>query len=636
VLHRKVAEVAAAALLSRHWPERGGRNDAFLALAGALLRSGWEVERTERFVKALAETTGDEEASRRVAIVPATAEKIAKGDPVTGWPTLDEILGQDVGRRLRDVLRIEPNEGEVWPERPLPLAEAPAVPPFPRDVLPQVINDFVCEAAAALNCPVDYVAVPLLTVAGGAIGATRALGVTETHTQRSALYAAVIGHPGTAKTPALQIVMEPIRDLEHRQWTAWRESLASFQADMDRHEEELKLWKKDPVGERPAEPQRPVLERRTVNDATVEAILPIMAENPRGVTLARDELAGFVGSINEYKRSGRGADQQFYLSAWSGDDVTVDRKAERDRGPLRVRQPFLAIVGGLTPDRLSTLRGDRPGSPAARDGFIDRFLFASPAEPPAAADDFAEVSAAGREAWRSAYNRLCELSMVDGQTVDGLSIKRPYTIHLTTSARAEWRQFTVAHAAEVNAEDFPTFLSGPWSKLRGYVVRLALIVHYLRWAVGEVASDTADVDAKSMRAAVQLVTYFKAHARKVYAAIDADPRASPARKLLNWIRREGCQAFTKRDAYRAIPGTIRTVDGVDPVLSLLSQHGFVRLAPPATDSRAGRKPSPKYEVHPCWLSAADDSDVTVPEDPGNSVQSVHSVPSPEVYEEEVA
>jgi hypothetical protein len=404
---------------------------------------------------------------------------------------------------------------------------------------------------------------------------------------------------------------------------------------MDLHEEELKLWKKSRDGDRPVEPQRPILERRTVNDATVEALLPILAENPRGLTLVRDELAGFVGSINEYKRSGRGADQQFYLTVWSGDDVTVDRKAERDRGPQSVRHPLLGIVGGLTPDRLPTLRGDRPGTPAARDGFIDRFLFSFPAEPPAAADDFAQVSSAGREAWRSAYNRLCELPMMDGLTADGSPMKRPYVVHLTTSARQEWRQFTELHAAEVNGEDFPAVLRGPWSKLRGYAVRLALIVHYLRWAVGEVTSDTADVDAKSMRAAVQLVTYFMAHARKVYAAIDADHRVSPARKLLNWIRREGCQTFSKRDAYRALRGAIRNFDDVDSLLDLLSKHGFVRRAPQQAE-RVGRKSSPKYEVHPYWLSPADDGEQTAPLSQGNSVQSVRSVPGPEVYEEEVA
>ena len=43
------------------------------------------------------------------------------------------------------------------------------------------------------------------------------------------------------------------------------------------------------------------------------------------------------------------------------------------------------------------------------------------------------------------------------------------------SGRSAWQQFTDDHAAERNARDFPGCLSGPWSKLRGYTARLALL-----------------------------------------------------------------------------------------------------------------------------------------------------------------
>ncbi len=38
----RVGKIAAASILARHWPEEGGRHDAALALAGGLLRLGWE------------------------------------------------------------------------------------------------------------------------------------------------------------------------------------------------------------------------------------------------------------------------------------------------------------------------------------------------------------------------------------------------------------------------------------------------------------------------------------------------------------------------------------------------------------------------------------------------------------------
>ncbi len=62
-LRRAAREVAAAALLAIHWPAKGSRDDASLALAGALSREhGWNVPRVERFIEAVVTAAGDEEA----------------------------------------------------------------------------------------------------------------------------------------------------------------------------------------------------------------------------------------------------------------------------------------------------------------------------------------------------------------------------------------------------------------------------------------------------------------------------------------------------------------------------------------------------------------------------------------------
>ena len=44
-----VRRVAAAALFARHWPTKGSRHHAFLALAGVLARAGWSVEDAKVF-----------------------------------------------------------------------------------------------------------------------------------------------------------------------------------------------------------------------------------------------------------------------------------------------------------------------------------------------------------------------------------------------------------------------------------------------------------------------------------------------------------------------------------------------------------------------------------------------------------
>src|SRR5580700_4233157 len=73
-LQHAVAQVAAAALLVRHWPDEGSRHDASLALSGMLLRAGWSLEQTTKFVRTTVRAARDEEWKQRVADVKSTAE----------------------------------------------------------------------------------------------------------------------------------------------------------------------------------------------------------------------------------------------------------------------------------------------------------------------------------------------------------------------------------------------------------------------------------------------------------------------------------------------------------------------------------------------------------------------------------
>jgi hypothetical protein len=505
-----------------------------------------------------------------------------------------------------------------WPE-PVPFGEAPPVPPFPLDVLPESLRRVPVEVARAMACPADYAAVPLLVIAGGVFGAARALEIKPGHRQRANLFAAVVGPPGLLKTPAQDQMAEPLRAIEADLRAEWKARMKEYQAALHAYEADLKRWKNKREGEPPEKPERPSLERLTVDDATVEALAAVLGENPRGVTLVKDELVGLVLALNQYREGGKGTDRQFYLSCWSGVDYIKDRCKDREQGPLYLPKPFLAVVGGLTPDRLPTLRGDRPRQTGEQDGFLDRYLFSYPVELPAEEENWLQIDPDTLALWAGVVKQLRSLELVPVQEGEEVRGWRPYYVGLTPDGRAAWQAFTRRHAAEVNAADFPECLRGPWSKLRGYCGRLALIVHFLRWACGEVEGDRADVDGESLRRGALLVDYFKAHARKVYAQLDADPRAAVARKLLRWVTQGNRGTFTRRDAYRALRGPrCRSVDDVEPIISLVEKHGFVRALPSPERHTAGRHPSPGYESHPSLLGQNPAGEA----DSGHCVQSV--------------
>ena len=94
--------LAAAALLARHWGAPSARNDHRMALLGVLLRSGWAVEQAAQFVGAVTVAAdGEEEPDQRLSEARSTADRLAAGETVFGFPKLAELVGEKVVRRPR-------------------------------------------------------------------------------------------------------------------------------------------------------------------------------------------------------------------------------------------------------------------------------------------------------------------------------------------------------------------------------------------------------------------------------------------------------------------------------------------------------------------------------------------------------
>jgi hypothetical protein len=104
-LRAAVARVAAVALLARHWPGEGQRDEAAKDLAGLLLRGGWAEEEVDDFMRLVARIAGDEEWRKR-GKARHTAQKLAEGGEVTGGPTLAGRLAGNAGDGERIVAQV--------------------------------------------------------------------------------------------------------------------------------------------------------------------------------------------------------------------------------------------------------------------------------------------------------------------------------------------------------------------------------------------------------------------------------------------------------------------------------------------------------------------------------------------------
>ena len=85
------------------------------------------------------------------------------------------------------------------------------LPKFPADALPDRLKDFVQNAAAALNCPVDFFGVFSLTVMSAAIGTSRTIRLKKGWEEPPVIYSTVVASPASKKSPAFNLSLEPVR-----------------------------------------------------------------------------------------------------------------------------------------------------------------------------------------------------------------------------------------------------------------------------------------------------------------------------------------------------------------------------------------------------------------------------------------
>jgi hypothetical protein len=248
-------------------------------------------------------------------------------------------------------------EGEEWP-MPVPLQPAvPPAPAFPMDCLPHLIASMIQDESERMQSPPDLLAIPVLVTLAGCIGGVAALRpkAHDDWAERPCFWAMIIGMKGVMKSPAISFGTAPLRRLQKlsaeeqgQKKAEWLELKADADLRMKAWEKECERRMKDRSGGYDAElppkprayeelPEEPVAQRFLTQDVTVEKIMEVMKAS-RGMTLSRDELAGFMLNMSRYTS---GSDRQFYLECYSGGTYTSDRIG---RGETTVADLYLNIV----------------------------------------------------------------------------------------------------------------------------------------------------------------------------------------------------------------------------------------------------------------------------------------------------
>lgn len=380
---------------------------------------------------------------------------------------------QTAARALRPAtLKVDPSTGDIGPER---VTERPALPEFPLDGWAPAYAAMVRAVAESTSTDPNMVATLALPVAGALIGNRRYVAVKDDWREWSRVFAVVVAPPSVGKSPVGRAVRAPLVAIQRDLDGVWRS--------------QVEQWEFEGSKGRPPAPRHLV-----VHDTTVEALVEAMAGHPSGTLLYRDELTGWLASLDQYKARG-GSDRQSYLEAWSGEPVRVVRVS---KPALVVDNPHLSVAGTTQPGRLEGLL-------VTDDGFGQRFLVCS-ARPVRADMRAPAVPEPVAQAWVHLGCSLYRLPAPDGPV--GLGFAPGVRSHLLDRLQA---LADLEHSGEL-----APVLVQVAGKLRAYLPRLTLI-NACMWAV----SGSAEVVTSEMvDTAAEACEFFLGQARAVYGETD--------------------------------------------------------------------------------------------------------------------
>jgi hypothetical protein len=428
--------------------------------------------------------------------------------------------------------------GQFWASR----AEENKEPlPFPLQAMPVKTRALIRETARTMDIPPDLVGAPVLAALSAAVGNSVRGNVNGLEYRVSAaLYVASIADPGASKTPAQRVAFTPILGEQARLAEGHAEERREYERERRRYDA---LQKRERANQDP--PDKPVYPRTWVDNTTVEALVPILRDNPRGICLIQDELSGWIASFNQYK--GKGNDKQFFLSLWSNAPVQVDRKTYDI--PDFVSSPFATLFGGIQPGRLGDLVDGR------EDGFVDRFLLSYP-DSHVSRPTFEGISPKARDTYHSLIRDLYTFGDADGE---------PEEIAFSGDAFTRYKECVDLLWDEIEYGGHGAGVKSALKKYGDYLGRLSLILAMCRVAEtvgvgsdgwGQFLSPTAstandandangsfsinsqkrEVLSEDVERAHQLIQYFVTHLYKVHSrANDKNANTRVAFELINYL-----------------------------------------------------------------------------------------------------
>lgn len=484
------------------------------------------------------------------------------------------------------------------------------------NLLPPMLRDWVMDIAFRMSCPPDFVATAAIVSLGSVIGAGCSIKPKKRDNWIVVpnLWGMIVAPPSSKKSPAISEALKPLDRLIAKARKNHQEQTSSFDTEKIVSDARKKVLKKELETQAKNEdgdidaianqiitldqimPQNPILRRYKSNDITIEKLGEILVENPKGILVLRDELAGFIAS---WEKQGHEGDRAFYLEGWNGNgSFDTDRIG---RGSIFIPNLCVSIFGGTQPDKLLALLRQTTDA-LANDGAIQRFQMLVYPDPVKWGYVDRIPDKAARDKVYNLLEDLSDLNPVDlGAHPKDDHTEIPY-FYFSDEAQVFFKEWTSdLNGNKVPNEDNPLIAEhlGKYDKL---FCALALIFHMVD-CVENRAVGAVSLEAAKMASA--WCEYLEEHSRRCYGLL-TDVSMRSAQNLIEHIRKgKLIEGFTLRDVYRKKWSGLKKKDEVQEVLDWLEDTHWIRRYDVETKPNGGRS-TQAYKINPKALENRSD------------------------------
>ncbi|MEQ1902078.1 MAG: DUF3987 domain-containing protein [Devosia sp.] len=489
----------------------------------------------------------------------------------------------------------------AWPELEGLPAWLPGPPTMDPAYLPASLRGFVVDVAERMQVPSELVATPLLISLGSVMGkklAVQPKQFDQSWVEFPNLWGCAILEPGMLKSPVLNEASQFIRELDEAARRKHAAAMMIWDSDaqlrkIEQDEAEKRAKKEIAAGNRSqaqailsqaASGPAPARERYIITDATPEARLQVLAANPNGVMLIRDELSGHIAQLRRdgYEQA-RAQELQLHDGKFDYEDDRLKRAG------MFAEKPRMALYGNLQPSKAEQYIADQQRiDKGSDDGYLERLfqLAVMPSLPPKtstvdrAADDIAKQTV------RSVFSAAADLPL----NRDGMSMAiKPRLLRFDPDAQILFDRTMSAIENWARNESNTDRLKSHIGKYRGTIAKLALIIAFAQ----DVRATAISLGA--LKRAIQLTLFYRCHAERIYAS-GAPSDVRSAHELLSHIKEGRIKdEFSVRDLQSRELKRLKTQGEIVGAISVLVECGYVREF---QRSDTGGRPAAKYKINP--------------------------------------